>query len=198
MRRRIAADVSDLPTYGFGAVSHVWWGTMAFVALEGMGFAIGIGTYLYLAFINPVWPLDNPPDLLPSTVLTVLLLASAVPNWILDRKAQAEDLRGVRIWLTAMSVIGIVLVAIRAYEFYSLNTRWDSNAYGSILWFLLGLHTTHLVTDLGDTVVLNVLMFTKHARGRRFSDVSDNAFYWYFVLAVWVPLYVLIYWVPRL
>jgi cytochrome c oxidase subunit III len=30
-----------------------------------------------------------------------------------------------------------------------------------------------------------------------FSDVSDNAFYWYFVVASWLPLYFLIYWVPR-
>ena len=42
------------------------------------------------------------------------------------------------------------------------------------------------------------LMFTRHAKGKRFSDVSDNAFYWYFVVASWVPLYALIYGVPRL
>jgi cytochrome c oxidase subunit III len=47
-------------------------------------------------------------------------------------------------------------------------------------------------------VVLTTVMFTRHAKsGRRFSDVSDNAFYWYFVVATWLPLYVLIYWVPR-
>ena len=40
-------------------------------------------------------------------------------------------------------------------------------------------------------------MFTRHAHGKRFSDVEDNAFYWYFVVATWVPMYVLIYWVPR-
>ena len=34
--------------------------------------------------------------------------------------------------------------------------------------------------------------------GRRFSDVSDNAFYWDFVVLSWLPIYFLIYWVPRL
>jgi heme/copper-type cytochrome/quinol oxidase subunit 3 len=33
--------------------------------------------------------------------------------------------------------------------------------------------------------------------GKRFVDVSENAIYWYFVVALWVPLYVIIYWVPR-
>jgi heme/copper-type cytochrome/quinol oxidase subunit 3 len=63
---------------------------------------------------------------------------------------------------------------------------------------VLGLHATHLLTDLGDTIVLAVLMFTRHVTERRFSDVSDNAFYWYFVVGSWVPLYALLYGVPRL
>ena len=27
---------------------------------------------------------------------------------------------------------------------------------------------------------------------------SDNAFYWDFVVVSWIPIYLLIYWVPRL
>ena len=50
-----------------------------------------------------------------------------------------------------MSVIGAATVAIRFWEFAHLNVRWDQNAYGSILWLLLGLHATHLITDLGRT-----------------------------------------------
>ena len=66
------------------------------------------------------------------------------------------------------------------------------------MWFILGLHATHLVTDVGDTIVLAALMFTRHAQPRRFSDVTDNAFYWYFVVGSWVLLYALIYWFPKL
>jgi heme/copper-type cytochrome/quinol oxidase subunit 3 len=88
-------------------------------------------------------------------------------------------------------------VAIRFYEFTQLNVRWDQNAYGSITWIILGLHAAHLLTDLGDTAVLAALMFTRHAKGKRFSDVEDNAFYWYFVVGSWLPLYLLVYWVPR-
>ena len=69
--------------------------------------------------------------------------------------------------------------------------RWDQNAYGSIVWVLLACTRTHLITDLGDTLVLTALMFTRHAHGKRFSDVKDNAFYWYFVVATWLPIYVL-------
>jgi len=47
-------------------------------------------------------------------------------------------------------------------------------------------------------LVLAALMFTRYAKsGRRFSDVSDNAFYWDFVVGSWVLLYLLICWFPR-
>ena len=31
---------------------------------------------------------------------------------------------------------------VRVFEFRSLNVWWDTNAYGSVVWTLLGLHTT--------------------------------------------------------
>ena len=54
-------DVSALPEYGFGSRMTTWWGTLGFCVLEGTGFALAIGTYLYLAFLNPKWPLSAPP-----------------------------------------------------------------------------------------------------------------------------------------
>lgn len=196
---RPVQDVSSLPTYAFGPRMTTWWGTLGFCALEGMGFALGIGGYLYLAFLNPQWPLSvPPPDLLWSGILTTVLLASLVPNYLAKAAAKAENLAAVRLWLVIMSLIGLAVTGLRIMEFTSLHVRWDTNAYGSFVWTLLALHTTHIVTDVGDTIVVTVLMFTRHARGKRFSDVEDNAFYWYFVVATWMPIYLLLYWAPRL
>jgi cytochrome c oxidase subunit III len=199
MKERPVQDVSELPTYGFGSMSPIWWGTLGFVALEATGFALATGAYLYLWQINAQWPLGvAPPSHWPGTAMLLVLLLSIWPNVLAERAARAEDLPKVRLWLIVMSVIGVLAVAIRGWEFAHMNIRWDSNAYGSIVWFILGLHATHLITDLGDTIVLAVLMFTRHVTGKRYSDVSDNAFYWYFVVASWVPLYMLLYGMPRL
>jgi cytochrome c oxidase subunit 3 len=62
----------------------------------------------------------------------------------------------------------------------------------------LFLHTLHILTDAGDTAVLAALMWTRHGRGKRFVDVSENAAYWYFVVASWVPIWAVLYLVPRL
>jgi len=199
VKHRSVHDVSQLPTYGFGSISPIWWGTLGFVALEGTGFALAAGAYLYLWQVNGQWPIAAvPPNHWPGTAMLILLLASLWPNAMADRAARDEHLGRVRLWLIVMTVLGFVAVGIRFWEFAHLNVRWDSNAYGSITWFVLGLHAVHLITDLGDTVVLAALMFTRHVTGKRYSDVSDNAFYWYFVVASWVPLYAMLYGIPRL
>jgi heme/copper-type cytochrome/quinol oxidase subunit 3 len=192
-------DVSALPEFGFSAVSPMWWGTLGFVAIETTGFALGIGTYFYLAYLGQEWPLSaSPPRLGPGTWLLLVLLLSLWPNYLINRWAEQQNMRKVRWGLILMSIFGLLPLLIRIFEFQALEIRWDTNAYGSIVWVLLGLHTVHLLTDVADTWVLAVLMFTRHARPKRFSDVSDNAFYWYFVVVSWVLLYGVIYWAPRL
>jgi cytochrome c oxidase subunit III len=96
-------------------------------------------------------------------------------------------------------VLGIAPLIVRIFEFPALHINWDTNAYGSITWALLGLHTAHILTDLVDTLVLAALMFTRHGdNSRRFGDVQDNAMYWNFVVLTWLPIYACIYWIPRL
>lgn len=197
---KIARDVSDLPTFGFGPRTLTWWGTLGFMTLEGIGFVLAGGSYLYLMTLAPKWPLNAPqPNVWPGTAVALLLLLSMPLNVLLGRWARACDLAKVRLGLVGMSLLGIVPLIVRVFEFSAVNVRWDGNAYGSVVWFLLGLHTTHLLTDVGDTLVLTALIFTRHGHnGRRFSDVSDNAFYWDFVVLTWLPIYFVLYWLPRL
>lgn len=200
MRERVVLDLARLPLHGTGAASVTWWGTLAFMLIEGTGFALAIAVYLYLMSLATTWPLDAPPpDLLPGTLVTVILVVSVVPNVMISRWAEQQDLRKVRIGMVVMSALGVAPLIVRIFEFPALNINWDSNAYGSVIWILLGLHTTHIITDLVDTLVLAALMFTRHGDNlRRFGDVQDNAMYWNFVVATWLPIYGCIYWIPRL
>jgi heme/copper-type cytochrome/quinol oxidase subunit 3 len=86
---------------------------------------------------------------------------------------------------------------VRGFELASLNVRWDENAYGSIVWALMLLHTLHILTDLADTLFLTLFVHTHEADGHRFSDVADNCLYWHFVVLAWLPLHALVYWAPR-
>jgi cytochrome c oxidase subunit 3 len=200
MKQVVVGTLESVSKTGFGPRTTPWWGTLGFVALEGMGFALAAGSLLYLVAVNRDWPLSAPlPDYGPGTAVALIFLVSLVPNYLVKRWAEQEDVWWTRLGIVIMSIMGVLPLIVRWFEFPALNVRWDDNAYGSILWFLLGLHTSHLLTDVGETLVLAVLMFTRHGNtGKRLSDVSDNAFYWYFVVLTWLPIYVLIYWVPRL
>lgn len=196
---KVERDVSALPRHGFGTHSLTWWGTLGFMALEGSGFVLAAGAYLYLMTLAQKWPLNAPqPDVWPGTVVAIMLLASLPLNMLMSRWAKQEDLVKVRWGLVGMSLFGIAPLIVRCFEFSAVNVRWDDNGYGSVVWFLLGLHTTHIFADVAETLVLTALMFTRHGQnGRRFGDVHDNAFYWYFVVLTWLPIYALLYWVPR-
>jgi heme/copper-type cytochrome/quinol oxidase subunit 3 len=198
-RQPAALDVSGLPTFAFGSRSPMWWGTMGMIVIEGMVFALSIMTYFYLRSRSSEWPQDSlPPGLLWGTINVLLMLASGVPNWWTKRAAERMDLRRVRIGMAICTAFGLVSLAVRVGEFATLNVRWDTNAYGSAAWMLLGLHTTHLITDTYDTIVLTVLMWTGPIEAKRYADVAENAGYWYFVMVSWLAVYGTIAWGARL
>jgi heme/copper-type cytochrome/quinol oxidase subunit 3 len=192
-------DVSRLAPGAFGHRSLVWWGTAGIIVVESMAFAMTIAAYFYLRTRVPYWPPNvPPPDHLWGAVNTIILLVSMIPNELARRAGDRVDLAKVRLWMVVAIAFGLAFNIVRIFEFASLNVRWDTNAYGSVVWLLLGLHTTHIVTDFLDTSVLATLMFVGPVEEKRFVDVSENAGYWYFVVLSWLPIYGVIYWAPRL
>jgi len=196
---RRVGDLSGLPESASGPRHLVWWGNIGFMLIEGTGFLLAAGVYLYLARQTPRWPPagDMLPGLLWSGIFTVGLLASDIPNVWLLRRSHAKDVWAVRYGTALMTILGIALAVARWFELQHLGVRWDHDAYGSALWLLMVLHTTHVITDLGDTAVLSVWLFTHQVGDDQFADVGDNANYWSFVVLAWLPIYLLVYWVPR-
>ena len=195
---RHAVDVGALPEYAFGHKGLIWWGTIGFMVIEGAMFLMVLVAYFVLRTRSTDWPPGLPhPDATLATINTAILLASVVPNQLAKKAAERFDLHRVRILLPIMLLFGIAFITVRAFEFGSLGCTWDSSAYGSIVWFIMGLHTVHLVTDVGDSFVLAALMFTAHVEPKRFVDVSENSLYWDFVVFSWIPIYLTIYFGPR-
>lgn len=192
-------DVSGLPSYRLSHHSLMWWGIMGMIAIEGTVFALTVASYFYLWSQAPQWPLSSaPPELRWGTLNVLVLLASVLPNHWAKKAGEDGNEPAIRLWLVVCALFGFLLIGIRALEFTTLNCRWDSDAYGSIVWLLLGLHTVHLVTDVYDTVVLAALFWLPLPHeGKRHVDVSENGLYWYFVVFSWIPIYAVLYWVPR-
>jgi heme/copper-type cytochrome/quinol oxidase subunit 3 len=199
-RLRVAGSVAELPTVTFGHRSLMWWGTLGFMVIEGWTVALLIASYLYLRQNFDAWPpLRTPyPSLLIPTINLALFALSIVPARMVSRAAGRLDTRAVKLWLVIFCVVILPTVVLRWWELTALNTRWDTNAYGSAAWTIVGFHTSLLVLDIADTLGLTLLFFVKRLPMKAFSDTCDNSFYWYFTIAIWVPNYLIVYVGPRI
>ncbi len=198
MSERYVVDVAPLPRFAFGHKGLIWWGTVGFMIIEGSMFVMAVIVYFYLRLKVEEWPPSLPnPNIGFATVNLLVVVASCVPNAFAKRAAEAFDLHKVRLWLVVLTLVGTVTLILRALEYTQLNCRWDDNAYGSVVWLLLSLHTMHVATDVVESGVLTALMFAGPVTERRFVDASENALYWYFIVAWWVPIYMTVYLAPR-
>ncbi|PYS73478.1 MAG: cytochrome C oxidase subunit III [Acidobacteria bacterium] len=199
MTPRRTIDVSRLPTYAFGHHALTWWATWSMILMEGTMLVILLISYFFLRTAVPEWPPAHtlPPNLFWGTLNTAIILVSVFPNQLAKKAAESLDVKGVRLWMIVTLLFGVAFAVVRIFEFKNLNCHWQQNAYGSIVWFNMGFHTAHVLTDMVDTVVLIVLMFVGPIEGPRFVDVSENSIYWNFVVVIWLLIYSVIYLAPR-
>jgi heme/copper-type cytochrome/quinol oxidase subunit 3 len=196
---RIAVDVSRLPNFAFGNRALTWWGVMGFLAIEGTMLVICFVSYFYLRTRVIEWPPPpiELPDLLVPTINLVVMLLSIIPMYLASRAARRLDTRRLLIWTIVCVAFGLIFITLRVFEFYALNVSWDTNAYGSILWTIIVIHTFHIVSEILETFVFTIIVARGHREPKYFVDATDNALYWYFIIGIWVPCYVLIFLAPR-
>jgi cytochrome c oxidase subunit III len=200
MRQRAALNVSALPSTAFGPHTTIWWGVVGLLTIEGTMFAILVASYFYLSKNFSSWPPlgTPPPDLGAASANMVLMLASIWPMRIAHRAAYQSQRRRIWIMLAICVVLGFVALTLRAFEFRAMHIRWDTNAYGSIVWVTLGMHTGHLIASTLENVLLAILMRAGPVERKHFVDVNVNAVYWYFVVIAWLPIYAILYFAPRI
>jgi heme/copper-type cytochrome/quinol oxidase subunit 3 len=197
---RPSVDVAELPTVTFGHRSLMWWGTLGFMVIEGWTTALLVVSYLYLRQNYDAWPpLRTPyPSLLVPTINLAIMLVSFIPTYLTAVASKRLDEAAVKRWLIISSVVILPILVLRWWELWALNTRWDTNAYGSAAWVIVGFHTSLLLLDVADTWGLTLFYFIKRMPVKAFSDTADNSFYWYFTVGIWIPIYLIVYVGPRI
>ena len=199
-RLRGVMDLRGLPDVVFGPRDIMWWGTLGFVLIEGFTLVLCAVAYVYVTQNFATWPPQNTPlpSLVAPTVQVVVMLVSMLPARWTARAARRYDVGKVRIGLVVATAFGIAIVGLRAWELLvSLNVKWDSNAYGSVQWLVLGAHATLLAVEVVEIAGMALIFWLAPVEEKHMSDVADMVFYWYFMVLSWLPLYVLCFWLPR-
>lgn len=200
-------DVAALPAATLDSRSPIWWGNLMLLFIETSMFGILVSSYFYLRLNFHAWPpprvegtfvqYDPVPALKAATSNLVLLLISFFPQFLADRSALRMRLRPTQLGLLVVILCGAVAIWLRFQEFTAVKFRWDTNAYGSIVWAILLMHLLHLVAGSLENSLMLVWSLVhgldeKHAR-----DIRVNCVYWYWIIGVWIPLYIIIFLGPR-
>lgn len=199
-RTRPVVDASELTRQQSGHQSPLWWGIIGLIAIEITVVSIFVASYFYLRMGEPQWPPAGvePPPLLWPTVNLVLLMGSIAGMVWSGQAIRKGDTRSfqIGIWL---AVAGAMLVLVlRWLQFEALGFRWDDHAYGSLVWTLTGFHFVHVTATVLGTGAIAVAGALGYFNERRHLGVDVDAMYWYFVALAWIPLYLVLYWDPRI
>jgi cytochrome c oxidase subunit 3 len=195
-----ALDVSRLPEHASGQRTPLWWGVVLLVAIESTTMGLLLVSYFYLRGNYAAWP----PSPVGATAVrlasaqAVLLALSYAPMVLAARAARRERLRATRSWLLLATVLGALVLVLRAFEIPRIGFRWDDNAYGSLFWMTLGLHITHLLTGVVENAVLLALLWLGPVERKHFTDVEVGALLWYFAVLEWAPGFTILYLEPLL
>jgi heme/copper-type cytochrome/quinol oxidase subunit 3 len=207
MNGQATIDVSKLPNSALDHRSPIWWGNILLLCIETTMFVLCVASYFYLRMNFSTWPpprVENGPplyDSVPSLGVPLLNLAlillSVVPMVIVDLACLRRDARTVKIALAINILMGVAAIVVRFYEFPALHFSWNDNAYASIVWTILGLHLTHLLVSTTENGLMATWVFTKGMDDKHARDIRVTATYWYWIAAIWLPLFAVIYLAPR-
>lgn len=192
-------DARDFAVLQSGREAPIYWGICGMILVESVVFASLLSSYLYLPFFSPEWPppaMKKPDLLLPSINTGILVVSSSFVHKA-DTGIRRGDQRWLKVGLSVGLVLALVFLGIKYVEYSGVGYRWDSHAYGSIVWTITGFHSAHVIALVLKTVVVLVLAFRGYFDERRNVAVQVNGLYWHFVAAVWLPIYAVLYYGPR-
>jgi cytochrome c oxidase subunit III len=185
--RVLTVDASGLQRYAFNRRSVLFWGIVCLCLIEGTALALAFVTYFYVRPNFNVWPPSHRMPLVAGSIATVGLLATLYPMWKTGRAAKTLDLKTTRRWQLVSTVVGAIVLALRAWEIQAIPFEWTENAYASSVWFAFGLHTVDFVAEMGEMIVLTTLLFRGPLESKHFEDIEVNAIFWAFLVVAWLP-----------
>ena len=122
-----------------------------------------------------------------------VLLVSTLTSWWSGNAIRQNRLPALRGGLLVTLLLGLVFIAGQIYEFGHAGLRVDDQAFGGVFFTLLGFHAMHVLAG----VVFLALNFIRANLGdfsaERYEAVELGNWFWYYVTAVWVVLFVALY-----
>ncbi len=188
-------DEAEKQEIKFKTSKNMMWVGIATMVMLFMGF-----TSAYIVRQEEgQWLVFDLPNIL--FVSTFIILMSSVSMVWATRSAKKDDQKGVKNGLLLTLVLGISFAVCQYFawvEIYDLGIFWagvESNAAGSYLYLITGLHLAHLFAG----ILSLIYTFARSLQGAYSSSNSLGlevaALYWHFLDALWVYLFLFLYYI---
>ncbi|MFQ5674389.1 MAG: heme-copper oxidase subunit III [bacterium] len=172
-------------------------GLLAFIGTEVMFFGGLISAFIILRAGTLTWPPIDQPRL-PVAVTginTFILLFSGFTMAQAIRSIRAQNSNLTR-WLLATAALGAIFLVVQGSEWLRLvgyGLTFTSSIYGGTFYTLIGFHALHVVgAMIALLFVLRKSFLQKYTPADHDGVILCGA-YWYFVVAIWPMLYILVY-----
>jgi cytochrome c oxidase subunit III len=192
-------DLRHIDVRRHGHEPPLYWGIWGLMIVEAVVFASLISSFLYLRLLADNWPPagTEPPSLLLPTINTGVILATMPFVRIADRAVTAGHRGRLVLGLAGGLVLALAFIVIKSIEYGKMDFRWDDHAYGSAVYAITGFHAAHMVVLVLKTIVILVLAVRGYFKPWRDVGIQVNGIYWYFVVVVWIPIYLVVFVMPK-
>jgi heme/copper-type cytochrome/quinol oxidase subunit 3 len=138
-------------------------------------------------------------DIPYTSISAFVLLMSSLTMVLALSSIQKGNVRGLRIWLGATALLGMVFLGGQYFEFTAFKHEGlglTTNIFGSSFFTLTGFHGAHVTIGVIWLVSLLITSLRGGVRKDQALNVEIAGLYWHFVDIVWIVIFTLVYLVP--
>jgi len=184
-----------LPRRGYAAI-------LALILTESAFFSIFVVAYIFYSGKSLSGPFPREVLLLSTPVVnTICLLSSSVTIVWAIRSLHRGSVRAFVFWWLVTFVLGLEFLAGTAFEWrrliYHEGFTITTNLFGTTFYSLVGLHAAHVTIGLFLILVVMILTVGGYVNERHVYRTDVLSWYWHFVDAVWVIVFLTVYVICR-
>ena len=156
------------------------------------------------------WPLLHSPDPVlypaPKDIInpwglpllnTVLLVSSSVTLTLAHHALNKGQRGALKVWLGLTVLVGIAVLGFQAedyiHAYQELGLTLGSGVYGATFFMLTGFHGAHVTIGTLILLVMLIRIVRGHFNAEHQFGFQAASWYWHFVDAVWVALFLFVY-----
>jgi cytochrome c oxidase subunit III len=175
-------------------------GILSLILTESSFFSIFVVAYLFYIGKNLNGP--YPKDVLsPPIINTICLLSSSVTIVFAVRALRAGSIATFNLWWLITFALGLEFMIGTGLEWHELIYRdgltISTNLFGTTFYSLVGLHALHVTIGLLLILLVGIFTLLGYMNPRYAERTEVLSWYWHFVDAVWVVVFLTVYVIGR-